>query len=460
VLVLVTVQAGTAPRALAQAVAEDDSWTGGFEFGVEVFDLVTAPDGIVYGAQQASENGPEGQVVRWDGESWSILGAVFPTAVYDLAVTTDGTVVAAVQFAGVFVWSGSEWIPLNSRQAPIEVISDGDGGLYANFSAGTERWYVSHWNGDGWTDLGGLILFPVYKMVLGLDGSLIVAGRDSTVFQSRAFVWNGSNWSQMGEPFNVIIRELILDPAGRPLISGRRNQGTAEPQTGPIIWDGTKWIRFEPDRLADDSEIYSIDECGDFIVSTLAGIGRFDGVSVTDFGTGLSGRISSVVLAGRDLVVGGALVEVGGISTSGVGIWRDKQYAISQTSLVSEIPGACDYEQQTHGAVLRLYRAFFDRDPDVAGAKYWIDINEQSQTLDQIADYFTLSNEFGRNYDDTTNEQYLQAVYANILSRDYDQAGFDYWLELLDSAALTRGGVVRWIATNPEFIARYPYNVD
>lgn len=130
---------------------------------------------------------------------------------------------------------------------------------------------------------------------------------------------------------------------------------------------------------------------------------------------------------------------------------------VAEATDLAELVNASDYSEDAQGNLLRLYRAFFDREPDIGGAQYWIDINDQGQTLDQIADFFTLSTEFANNYDGSTNSEYLEAVYTNVLGRDFDQEGFDYWLNFLHTNELTRGGVVRWISANNEFIGTYPY---
>ncbi len=110
-----------------------------------------------------------------------------------------------------------------------------------------------------------------------------------------------------------------------------------------------------------------------------------------------------------------------------------------------------------HGDVLRLYRAFFDREPDGSGARYWISVFDQGHSLDVIAESFTQSPEFRRAYDGTSNAEYVRRVYRNVLGRSYDEAGYRYWLGLLDQGRLSRGGLVRWVAANAEFASRYPY---
>ncbi len=140
---------------------------------------------------------------------------------------------------------------------------------------------------------------------------------------------------------------------------------------------------------------------------------------------------------------------------------------IENATSVDGIVESVDYIPSTHGDVLRLYRAFFDREPELGGAKYWLDVRDQGVTLESIAEYFTQSDEFSNNYAGTNNIEYLRRVYPNVLGRDYDQAGFDYWLDLLQGtnasggnaagATLSRGAVVRWVTAGAEFKNRYPY---
>ncbi len=106
--------------------------------------------------------------------------------------------------------------------------------------------------------------------------------------------------------------------------------------------------------------------------------------------------------------------------------------------------------------MLRLYRAFFDREPDEKGAAYWLETADAGASLDVIAESFAASREFSVRYGSTTDEQFLEIVYRNVLGRDYDRGGFQYWLTELRSG-LTRGGTVRWVAANGEFVDKHPY---
>ncbi|MFW2381522.1 MAG: DUF4214 domain-containing protein, partial [Acidimicrobiales bacterium] len=100
---------------------------------------------------------------------------------------------------------------------------------------------------------------------------------------------------------------------------------------------------------------------------------------------------------------------------------------------------------------LRLYNAFFNRDPDLLGAIYWVDLKRGGVTLSRIALEFSRSAEFTNTYGALDNAAYVEQIYINVLGRQYDQAGYDYWLGLLNDGSLDRGGVVRWISGDVEF---------
>ncbi len=129
---------------------------------------------------------------------------------------------------------------------------------------------------------------------------------------------------------------------------------------------------------------------------------------------------------------------------------------IAQASTIEEIIAASDY-RTSDGDILRLYRAFFERDADVEGAKYWIAVARAGANFDDLAYGFANSTEFTAGGPALTNLDYVRLLYRNMLGREGEQAGVDYWVGLMNSGNLSQPGVVRWIAANNEFINRYPY---
>lgn len=90
----------------------------------------------------------------------------------------------------------------------------------------------------------------------------------------------------------------------------------------------------------------------------------------------------------------------------------------------------------------RLYQAAFDRTPDMSGLVYWIQMMEKGLKLNDVAYNFIASTEFGQKYGaNTTNAQFVTALYDNVLNRTPDSEGFNYWMNGL-SSGLTREQVL------------------
>ena len=135
---------------------------------------------------------------------------------------------------------------------------------------------------------------------------------------------------------------------------------------------------------------------------------------------------------------------------------------------IDQIVGAANYESASDPAVLRYYVAYFNRQPDLGGAKYWLDIRRQGFGASEVAGFMAGSQEFANNYAGTTDREYLTRVYSNVLGRDYDQGGFTYWLDTLQgtnlsqanptNAIITRSEVVFFVAQSEEFTRNHPFS--
>jgi len=86
--------------------------------------------------------------------------------------------------------------------------------------------------------------------------------------------------------------------------------------------------------------------------------------------------------------------------------------------------------------VYRLYQAAFDRTPDVQGFGFWVDAADNGTSLAVIAEDFSGSLEFSQTYGDAlTDDALIDIFYRNVLDRDADPEGADYWLNELDSGS-------------------------
>ncbi|UOD50710.1 DUF4214 domain-containing protein [Orrella daihaiensis] len=94
------------------------------------------------------------------------------------------------------------------------------------------------------------------------------------------------------------------------------------------------------------------------------------------------------------------------------------------------------------GQAYRIYKAAFDRAPDLTGLGYWIKAIDAGATLDSVAAGFVGSSEFQTTYgNNINNTDFITLLYANVLDRTPDDSGFDYWLTRM-SEGMTREQVL------------------
>ncbi|WP_413678920.1 DUF4214 domain-containing protein [Prochlorococcus sp. MIT 0916] len=92
------------------------------------------------------------------------------------------------------------------------------------------------------------------------------------------------------------------------------------------------------------------------------------------------------------------------------------------------------------GRMFRLYNAAFARFPDASGLEYWIGKNASGENSNRVvAQSFLGSAEFTEKYgSDVSDETYVNNLYKNVLGRDADAEGLNYWVGNLSSGIETR----------------------
>jgi hypothetical protein len=103
------------------------------------------------------------------------------------------------------------------------------------------------------------------------------------------------------------------------------------------------------------------------------------------------------------------------------------------------------------GKVYRLYQAAFDRAPDKAGLGFWIGEAERvPYSMDQLATFFMNSDEFRNRYGNPDNRGFLLQVYRNVLHREGDAAGVNFYLANLNGGGVSRSQVLAAFAESAE----------
>lgn len=88
---------------------------------------------------------------------------------------------------------------------------------------------------------------------------------------------------------------------------------------------------------------------------------------------------------------------------------------------------------ENEGFVYRLYDAVFDRPAD-AGLDFWVDEMSEGATEETVAQAFLDSPEYADVYGGASDEALIDLLYENVLGREADETGKDYWLEQLEGS--------------------------
>ncbi|MBC3919866.1 DUF4214 domain-containing protein [Undibacterium sp. CY18W] len=111
---------------------------------------------------------------------------------------------------------------------------------------------------------------------------------------------------------------------------------------------------------------------------------------------------------------------------------------------------ATDYSPAAE-QIVRLYFAAFNRIPDYEGFLFWMGVQRNGGSNLQVAQTFAQSEEFVTKYgSNISNTQYLNLIYQNVLGRNADAAGRDYWLQQMASG-MSRGEILNQFAQSAEF---------
>jgi hypothetical protein len=105
----------------------------------------------------------------------------------------------------------------------------------------------------------------------------------------------------------------------------------------------------------------------------------------------------------------------------------------------SRLIKAATLDEAHFGDLTELYVAYFNRAPDAYGLYYWASRLVEGMSMKEIAKSFFAQPETQASLPSSLSTQdFVTKVYANVLGRAPDQAGFDYWVNDLQSGAVTR----------------------
>ncbi len=93
-------------------------------------------------------------------------------------------------------------------------------------------------------------------------------------------------------------------------------------------------------------------------------------------------------------------------------------------------------QKATKTNITKLYIATFDRSPDSAGLKYWLN---SGFNLEEIMRSFFDQKETKQKYpSNNPTSQFIKSIYKNLFNRNPDNAGYIYWYQALESKEIDR----------------------
>lgn len=162
---------------------------------------------------------------------------------------------------------------------------------------------------------------------------------------------------------------------------------------------------------------------------------------------------------GTDTVVYGGARGAYSVAASGSGVTVADALGVDQLTGVerlrfADLTVALDTGSGVAGQAYRIYQAAFDRQPDMAGVGYWIAAMDRGASLREVAAAFVQSAEFGARYGGNPgNAELVTGFYHNVLHRAPEQAGYQYWLAILDNKQATPAELLAYFAEGEENIA-------
>ena len=202
---------------------------------------------------------------------------------------------------------------------------------------------------------------------------------------------------------------------------------------------GTLPLTEQNDQLISGSSVSPkpvLPEANDSIMFTatsgpniFAGTGSDDSVLM-----GIASKDATISLASDDAVTSVDRNTSGGTDNL---ISIEKLIFIDRTLDLTNYSSLTQLNTAQFSDLAKVYVAYFNRAADAEGLYFWADKLAEGMDMATIASYFSQSAEAKALYPDTADTSaFVTAVYANVLGRTPDQAGFDFWTTNLNNGTM------------------------
>jgi hypothetical protein len=229
--------------------------------------LATLPNGdVVAGGYFTSIGGVSAaRIARWNGTAWAPIGGGIGTLETDyvecLAIAPNGDLLAGGRFAlagstaatSIARWNGTSWSALGAGFTKVDtvaVLTDGSVVVGGDLGNGTGPLaHVARWNGATWQALGGGLNSPVADLATRPDGGVAACGLFTLpggpfpTIQPGVASWSPATntWTPLGQINGGSISAVATATNGDLVIGGAFNNFAGLPLQGIARWNGTAW---------------------------------------------------------------------------------------------------------------------------------------------------------------------------------------------------------------------------
>lgn len=292
------------------------------------------------------------------------------------------------------------------------------------------------------------------------DGArvLVSPGDPSQVFTTHVNVGNISFVQRFDEGSRAPKR--MLTPLGNPVVSNsgttiwaQRSSQLLELDSSTLTFTGRSVeIGHYPtfnSQIVGDTQVTVLNSgmIRTFLLDddTQVGIARYEGF-VTDFDATTDQIVALVdldIFADSDAPPRGTRLVISALDHGQIPVGPDNVP-------IGDHTGACPAVTES---IDRLYSAYFLRDAEPDGWHYWRDeYSSGRHNLDSMSDFFAASPEFQASYGALTDTEFVSLVYRNVLGRDPDSAGRQYWIDQLSTGAIDRGRLMIGFSESEEYV--------
>ncbi len=308
-------------------------------------------------------------IAKWNGTSWSAVGggasssvsalvgfggSIYAGGAFSFVTNSGGVTVSASRMAR---WNGSSWSSVGAgvNNAVYALVGSGSdlfaGGSFT-VAGGVGANYIAKWNGVNWSNLWTGINSLVYSTAVA--GSNIYIGGEFTTAgglnATRIAKYNGSAWSTLGSGMNSNVTALAV--IGADLYAGGLFTSAGGVSVNRIAkWNGSSWSTLGSGVTGGDGifppQVYALTVSGSNVYAggnftTAGGLGanwiaRWNGSSWSAVGSGMNGPVVALLAIGSDIYAGGTFTVAGGSPASKIAKWNGSSWSTLGTGLNNNV---------------------------------------------------------------------------------------------------------------------------